>query len=314
MHQRQIHMRTLFQRIQGRILFHLQQYHPIMRPIKIHLVINNMKHIFRALFLISIFSLLFIFHVDAATSYPIQALGNCRDAKECFYYCEIPRNSASCWSYKTYVMQGQVLAETIRSEPPSAQAVTFPIAELGNCSSREECMKYCQEVVNQQACADFAKKKGLQKGSNQGQSGEPKKLSEDIMKAAATELGCTSEQTCKEICEKEESREKCRKFAESHNLNKQRSQNSAPSNTQSIQKQPVRLPSCVPGESQMRISKPVTSSAPVSLEQIMKEKGCKTGAECFEYCKNHPTECPGFRQPPLQISRPPVSEALPPPQ
>ena len=48
-------------------------------------------------------------------TYPIADLGYCRDAKECYLYCEIPENKAACWSYGKYKLGSDVLGVTTMS-------------------------------------------------------------------------------------------------------------------------------------------------------------------------------------------------------
>lgn len=89
--------------------------------------------------------------------------------------------------------------------------ITFPISELGNCSSFSACKAYCDVESNRDQCISFAKKKGFYKGPPSG-------INEGIIKNAQSELGCDSEASCRVICEKEENAEKCSDFASKHGL------------------------------------------------------------------------------------------------
>jgi hypothetical protein len=93
--------------------------------------------------------------------------------------------------------------------------ITFPIAELGNCSSVENCKEYCSDPSNQNACTAYAKKKGFYKESNSGEGNA--KLREVIAKAKE-ELGCSTEKECKDFCSKSENRDKCIAFAQKYAL------------------------------------------------------------------------------------------------
>lgn len=89
--------------------------------------------------------------------------------------------------------------------------VTFPIAELGSCSSIEECKYFCELEENRTTCKEYALKKGFHK--------EEKRLKSAAMIAAAkAALGCGTEEECKAACQKEENKEKCKAFAEKYNL------------------------------------------------------------------------------------------------
>jgi hypothetical protein len=89
--------------------------------------------------------------------------------------------------------------------------ITFPVAELGNCTSVEDCKAYCNEVANQQVCMEFAKKKGLKRKEQKG-------LNKELLEKAKSLLGCTSEQSCKEFCQQEANFEKCSLFAKENRL------------------------------------------------------------------------------------------------
>lgn len=89
--------------------------------------------------------------------------------------------------------------------------ITFPIAELGNCGSVEECKAYCNQVANQQACMDFAKARGLKKKEQKG-------LNQELLEKAKAFLGCDSAQACREFCQQEANFEKCSLFAKENKL------------------------------------------------------------------------------------------------
>ncbi|KKR34016.1 MAG: hypothetical protein UT63_C0008G0015 [Candidatus Gottesmanbacteria bacterium GW2011_GWC2_39_8] len=147
--------------------------------------------------------------VHAQTRFPIPELGNCRDQKECSFYCQIPSNTPACWSYGKYVMP-KVLGE-------QTTAITFPIAELDNCKSFGECYTYCNDTANTAKCTDFAQKHGLT--PEQSKTEIPERVDKDkLITDAKTELGCDSEKSCRDLCSQSENFSKCSSFAEKHNL------------------------------------------------------------------------------------------------
>lgn len=89
--------------------------------------------------------------------------------------------------------------------------ISFPIVELGNCGSIQECKAYCDQPANQQACMNFAKLKGLKKKEQKG-------LNQELLEKAKTFLGCDSAQSCREFCQKEVNFEKCSLFAQENKL------------------------------------------------------------------------------------------------
>lgn len=137
--------------------------------------------------------------------YPIAELGSCRDAKECRLFCEIPANKAACWSYGEYVLHAQVRSSRSSDEELAQKhGITFPIAELGNCGSVDECQAFCDVPANQPACLAFAEKHGLSDAGEQP----------NILEAAQRELGCTSMQECQAFCENPANQSRCMEFAE----------------------------------------------------------------------------------------------------
>ncbi|MBI4137567.1 hypothetical protein HY469_05900, partial [Candidatus Roizmanbacteria bacterium] len=90
--------------------------------------------------------------------------------------------------------------------------ITFPIAELSNCASFEDCRSYCDSEINRETCIAFAKQKGFYREVEHNRS------SSEILEEAQAELGCTSESSCRAVCEQSANHEKCRAFARKHGL------------------------------------------------------------------------------------------------
>lgn len=155
-----------------------------------------------------------------SVSYPVKPLGNCRDAQECYLYCQIPAHTPACWSYGKYILP-QVLGEQTSSLEDQAKAanITFPIPELGNCQSALACFTYCSQAKNQSACRDFARKNGLTKQEPEDEQED--KVTPEIIQAAQTELGCTSRESCQAICSQAVNAQKCRDFAIKYKIHKE---------------------------------------------------------------------------------------------
>lgn len=103
-----------------------------------------------------------------------------------------------------------VFAEISNEEFAQKFSVTFPIAELGNCTDVASCRTFCEDPVNRTACKTFAQSRGIQNPV------ETKK--EEILNTAKTELGCDSEITCKALCSAPENFQKCSEFAKKNGL------------------------------------------------------------------------------------------------
>ena len=155
-------------------------------------------------FFISIIVFIIGSQIAQAYEYPIYELGNCRDTKECHLYCEIPENHAACWSYSVYGAR-DVLGDETPETKVADLGITFPIAELGNCTSIASCKTFCVSSQNQEACQIFAESHGLTK-------------KERVVEKAQTELGCTTLESCKSFCENAANQETCSSFAKRYNL------------------------------------------------------------------------------------------------
>lgn len=138
-----------------------------------------------------------------AVQYPIPQLGNCRDQYECHLYCEIPDNHASCWSYSVYGIN--VLGDESPEDKLALLGITFPVTELGNCATLNECRAYCDQEANKPACRTFAQTKKLTS-------------KEIIIDKARSELGCSTVETCKVFCSEERSKGTCQTFAKKYHL------------------------------------------------------------------------------------------------
>ena len=93
-------------------------------------------------------------------------------------------------------------------EIASKYGVTFPIAELGSCSSYSDCRTYCEDPLHYDQCIAFAKDKGFYQESD----------TRDLLQQAQSELGCSSEATCRSFCEQPANYNRCSAFAERHDL------------------------------------------------------------------------------------------------
>ena len=87
--------------------------------------------------------------------------------------------------------------------------ISFPVAELGNCGSVEECKTYCDDPANGEACLDFAEKNGLMKAS------EIKVARKVVGKTGPG--GCQGIE-CQEYCEDVNHQDECFEFAASEGL------------------------------------------------------------------------------------------------
>lgn len=225
-----------------------------------------MKKIFYSLIVLFLLSASIVVGKVSAQSrltYPIPELGYCRDAKECSLYCQIPENKAPCWSYGKYKLGTDVLGVSTMNEEEKRQMqqkakqynVVFPIADLGGCAGPQECRDFCEEPANQLACIDFAKKKGFQKETAR----------DELLQKAKTELGCSSMESCKAICDQDNNR--CDAFAKKHG----------------VYQEPPSSASRYSKEEKMQL-----------MEKAQSELGCTSMESCKSTCEKNPQVCMVF--------------------
>ena len=160
-------------------------------------------------YFLSLLIILVIYVIRSQTAFgyqfPVPELGNCRDQKECFLYCQIPLHKPACWSYGVYATKENVLGETTVEESLSRLGIAFPVPELGNCANFSSCRKYCQDEQHRQQCHTFAADHGLIK-------------KQKILEKAKQELGCSSLDECRQFCESDTNQDLCRNFARRYHL------------------------------------------------------------------------------------------------
>lgn len=289
-----------------------------------------MKHLWKFLFILLIGHLSFIVghsnfvHAQGLLQYPIAELGYCRDAKECYLYCEIPEHTPACWSYGTYSLGPNVLGETTDSaedkhieDEAKSRGVSFPIGELGNCANVSACRAYCEQPTNQQACSTFAKKHGFK--NQESSTGTVAK--QKLLEYARTELGCETVDACRALCETDPIR--CRQFASRYGEPKEQSRGDERGG-QLLEHAKTEL-GCTSIDACRKIcetdrerckefTQKYASERPDNAvkqldsnrrEQELKtrfpnvpkdKKNCDTEESCRTYCEEHPNECRGFSE------------------
>src|SRR3989344_8748803 len=92
-------------------------------------------------------------------------------------------------------------------------AVNFPIPELGNCGSQEECHDYCEDLAHASACIAYAK-------ANDLLSEEDVKTLEEFSDFIENggPGGCKTEESCGAYCEDTANLKECLGFVKKHNL------------------------------------------------------------------------------------------------
>ncbi len=242
----------------------------------------------------------------SSLNYPVKELGYCRDAKECYLFCEIPENKATCWSYGKYKLYSQVLGEEDDAMEAEAKArgITFPIAELGGCASIAVCREYCGKQENYNACSEFAKKKGF----SREESPQEQAKKAEMMQNAKTELGCTSTESCRSVCESQP--ERCAQFAKKYGLAKEESGEQMEKRRKFVETAKSEL-GCTSEETcrnfceskenrekcvQFAKKQGFSQSGGEGENKDRKKMPCDSDETCKKYCQENPSECPGFNQ------------------
>ncbi len=93
--------------------------------------------------------------------------------------------------------------------------ITYPVIELGNCASQQECKTYCSIASNYSKCAAFAQKVGLVI-----EVPDDKKGVFTAMQKGESPGGCKDEASCRKYCESTDTDniKECLAFAEKFNL------------------------------------------------------------------------------------------------
>lgn len=285
---------------------------------------NDKLHM-KKLLTITIFLLgltLFVQPVNAQ-QYPIHELGDCTNAQSCYLYCQIPEKSPTCWSYGRFILHKAVLGEQTTSitfpiielgncgsmqackeycnQPANHDACTAFGTKKGllkgtnkenilqlakeklGCTNQASCKTFCSDASNQEKCTEFARAVGLARAATVARSSRP----QELLQKAKQELGCDSQDTCKQFCSQTDNQEKCKAFA-------QKISNMRPSGM------PAKH-----GHGGGAMNSMTTYGRSASTGAIWQMKTpCKEN-ECMNWCQQNPSKCPGFpEQKPTGMLRP----------
>jgi len=140
----------------------------------------------------------------------------------------------------------------ILSADAQGATISYPIPELGNCGSQEECKAFCDDVANYVACTRWAAKNNLVSPEKVTAVEEEVKKIEKFESGEIPEGpgGCKTPAECEAYCAKPEHGEECFKFGMEHGL-------ISPQEAKEIQRQ---------------------------MKEMKGPGGCKSKEECDAYC------------------------------
>ena len=133
--------------------------------------------------------------------------GKCKDAVECFSYCESVAHTDECWDYaqRHNLTRGYDLETVQRFAKYAREGKKFP----GNCQGQDTCEAYCGTPSHFAECADFGEKVGIM-------TKEETDMMRKIAQSGITKFpgNCKNKESCDAYCEIEEHFDECIDFAE----------------------------------------------------------------------------------------------------
>ncbi len=117
----------------------------------------------------------------------------CDSAASCKAFCEKQENYDKCHSFA----QNTGLSGGYKEDPSKGTVLAKAETALG-CTSYETCKTFCDNPINHDKCAQFAKSVGVNGGYEYKGPG-----------------GCTTEETCKTFCSQSGNIDICRQFTQS---------------------------------------------------------------------------------------------------
>lgn len=103
-------------------------------------------------------------------------------------------------------------AQTPDSEESNLEGITFPIVELGNCASKDECRSYCNDPAHIDACVSFAESHGLMNSDEVERARQFAK----IISERKGPGDCSTPEECRKYCSSLDHIDECINFAKEH--------------------------------------------------------------------------------------------------
>ena len=225
---------------------------------------------------------------QVTVNYPVSELGNCASKQACKAYCNIPTNYQACTNFaksKGIIKIPTPLPTSITdSGSKNLGNLKFPISELGNCSSAQDCKNYCNQSANRQACFEFGRKQGLT--GNQEAAGKLGGLQFPIAELG----GCENFAACEVYCDTPGHRQVCSNFAKAHGFEPPKDKRGPGGCTSDEECQKF----CQANPNNVECNKGRDEFCQANPDKCKKGPGgCTSDEECKKYCQNNPTneEC-----------------------
>lgn len=187
----------------------------------------------------------------------------CTSMESCSKICETDHNRCEAFARKHGVYQEPPQSRGRYSAEEKIKLMENAKTELG-CASMESCRSTCEQ--DPQRCMEFAKKHGLDKGSEQREYHQSGQYQQETQRRVSPNYG--TQRLKKDNCDSEES---CKKYCQEH-------------------------PNECPGFQGYTRATQEGAAAEVDGKNYVGPSGCRNEAECKQYCEINPTKCPGFSQ------------------
>lgn len=249
--------------------------------------------------------------------YPIAELGGCADKTSCKAYCDISEHQEACEDFAA--SYGVSKAKERKEERATRKELAVKDGGPGNCAANTDnpeksCHDYCDVPEHMNECVAYGKSRGLLKGQ---ELEEAEKVVKALASGVALPEGCTSGESCKQMCEEPKNvgiARACFAFAEKAGL--------LPPHVDRVQaekvfklieegKSPFKSPKdfkqCENPESDEVMEKCLKFGEEnglipqEDLEMIKKTGGkgpggCRGKEQCDTYCSEHQDECMEFAE------------------
>src|SRR3989338_6186076 len=246
--------------------------------------------------------------------FPIPELNNCANKNECKAYCDNPENEVACHAFAAKHGLGGS-----RDEVDAKLKTIETDGGPGNCARDSEnpngsCRQYCGKQENIKECIRYAKAHNIMEGR---ELEEAEKVLKALEAGVPLPAGCTSEESCRHICEKPKDvtvARSCFEFADKAGLlppgvtrEKAEKMFKAIEEGRAPFKSPREFEQCENPQTDEILEKCVKFGLendlipPEEAEMIRKTGGkgpgnCRGKEQCETYCEEHQDECFKFAE------------------
>lgn len=249
--------------------------------------------------------------------YPIAELGGCTDKTSCKAYCDTSEHQEACENFAASYGVGNVKEK--QAERLQRKELAVKDGGPGNCAvsasdPEKSCRIYCDAPEHMNECVAYGKSHGLLKGRDLE---EAEKVVKALSSGVALPEGCTSGESCKQMCEEPKNvgvARACFAFAEKAGLlppNVDRAQAEKVFKLIEEGKAPFKSPKDFKQcenpandeimEKCLKFGEENNLIPPADLEMIKKTGGkgpggCRGKEQCDTYCSEHQDECMQFAE------------------